>query len=161
MAYDIIGGGEEGDKTIVRRKEEADHSLHYMTAVALLDDQVLPAQYEPSRIEADDVQSLLRTVEVRENPKYSERFPTHMVCDVRLHTDNDIFEIHKVDYEGFHTRPMSWETVSEKFVRLAAPHTDAALRDDIIAAVDDLETIPAMDLFTLLAEVKTPEPSMA
>jgi 2-methylcitrate dehydratase len=157
VAYNIIGGGEEGDKTVVRRKEEADHSLHYMTAVALLDDQVLPAQYEQSRIEAEDVQSLLRKVTVTENPDYSERFPEHMVCDVRLHTADDIFEVHKVDYEGFHTRPMSWDTVSEKFTRLAEPYTDAALRSDIIAAVEDLGTIPARDLFVLLAEVERPE----
>ena len=157
VAFDIIGGGEEGDKTIVRRKEEADHSLHYMTAVALLDDQVLPPQYEQTRIEAEDVQSLLKKVKVWENPEYSNRFPEHMVCDVRLHTDDDVFDIHKVDYEGFHTRPMSWETVSEKFAALAEPYTDASLRDDIIAAVDDLETIPAEDLFGLLATVQTPE----
>ncbi len=37
VAYNIIGGGEEGDKTKVRSKEEADHSLQYMVAVALLD----------------------------------------------------------------------------------------------------------------------------
>ena len=50
VAYHIIGGGEEGDKTAVHTKEEADHSLQYMVAVALLDGQVLPAQYEPDRI---------------------------------------------------------------------------------------------------------------
>ncbi len=33
VAYHIIGGGEEGDKTLVRTKEEADHSLPYMVAV--------------------------------------------------------------------------------------------------------------------------------
>ncbi len=157
VAFHIIGGGEEGDKTIVRRKEEADHSLHYMTAVALLDDHVLPAQYAPDRIEADDVQSLLQKVQVEENPDYSDRFPEHMVCDVRIHADGEIYEAHKEDYEGFHTRPMSWDTVSEKFVRLAEPYTDAALRDDIIGAVQDLETLPVADLVGLLAEVKPPE----
>jgi len=157
VAFDIIGGGEEGDKTIVRRKEEADHSLHYMTAVALLDDQVLPAQYEQSRIEADDVQSLLRKVHVRENPEYSDRFPHHMVCDVRIHTNGEVYETHKEDYEGFHTRPMSWDTVSEKFSRLAEPYTDTALCDDIITTVRDLESLPATDLFDLLARVETPE----
>ena len=157
VAFHIIGGGEEGDKTVVRRKEEADHSLHYMTAVALLDDQVMPSQYEQARIEADDVQSLLQKVTVRENPDYSARFPGHMVCDVRIHTKGETYEIHKEDYEGFHTRPMSWDTVSEKFLRLAEPYTDAALRDDIINGVQDLETIPASDLFDLLAKVETPE----
>ncbi len=156
VAFHIIGGGEEGDKTVVRRKEEADHSLHYMTAVALLDDQVLPAQYQPKRIASDDVQSLLRKITVTENPDYSDPFPDHMVCDIRIHADGHTYEIHKEDYEGFHTRPMTWETVSEKFARLATPHTDTALRSDIIAAVEALETIPARDLFDLLARVTLP-----
>jgi len=156
VAFDIIGGGEEGDKTLVRRKEEADHSLHYMTAAALLDDHVLPAQYELSRIEADDVQSLLRKVRVQEIPEYSDRFPDHMVCDVRIHADGTVYETHKEDYEGFHTRPMSWDTVSEKFIRLAEPHTDGALREDITDAVKNLETLPTGELFDLLVRVEMP-----
>src|SRR5216683_994650 len=50
VAYHIIGGGEEGDKQRVHTKEEADHSLPYMVAVALLDGDVSPAQYAPERI---------------------------------------------------------------------------------------------------------------
>src|SRR5216683_7769776 len=42
VSYHIIGGGEEGDKHLVRTKEEADHSLPYMVAVALLDGEVAP-----------------------------------------------------------------------------------------------------------------------
>ena len=60
VAYNIIGGGEEGDKTLVVNKEQADHSLHYMVAVAILDGNVMPEQYEDERIMADDVQTLLR-----------------------------------------------------------------------------------------------------
>ena len=37
VAYNIIGGGDEGDKTFVSTKEEADHSLPYLISVALLD----------------------------------------------------------------------------------------------------------------------------
>ena len=64
VAFDIIGGGEEGDKTLVRTKEEADHSLPYLIAVALLDGAVLPEQFEPARIIQNDVQNLLRRVRV-------------------------------------------------------------------------------------------------
>lgn len=154
VAFHIIGGGEEGDKTRVRRKEEADHSLHYMTAVALLDDQVLPAQYAPDRIESDDVQSLLRKVTVTENPAYSARFPDHMTSDLRIHAGGEVYEAQQEDYEGFHTRPMTWDTVSEKFARLAEPFTDAPLRTALISAVDDLESIPASDLFSLLGRIR-------
>src|SRR5207248_4753782 len=65
VAYDIIGGGEEGDKARVRTKEEADHSLPYLVAVALLDGQVLPPQFALARVARADVQALLRRVEVR------------------------------------------------------------------------------------------------
>ena len=41
VAYNIIGGGEEGDRTSVSTKEEADHSLPYLVSVALLDAQVM------------------------------------------------------------------------------------------------------------------------
>src|SRR3989454_4812698 len=64
VAYRIIGGGEEGDKTVVRTKEEADHSLPYLVAVALLDGEVMPEQYRPARIRSDDVQALLLRVAV-------------------------------------------------------------------------------------------------
>ena len=80
VAYHIIGGGEEGDKTIVHTKEEADHSLPYMVAVALLDGQVMPAQYAPERIAAPDVQALLRQVTVRPSAELSRRFPAEMPC---------------------------------------------------------------------------------
>ncbi|MDZ7757284.1 hypothetical protein [Rhodohalobacter sp.] len=36
VAFNIIGGGEEGDKTIVRTKEEADHNLQYVVSAALV-----------------------------------------------------------------------------------------------------------------------------
>ena len=71
VAYDIIGGGEEGDKTSVDTKEEADHSLPYLIAVALIDGEVTPSQFTEERIHRKDVQQLLRKVEVSADPEYS------------------------------------------------------------------------------------------
>src|SRR5437868_8818632 len=78
VSYNIIGGGEEGDKHLVRTKEEADHSLPYMVAVALLDGDVTPAQYKPERIAREDVQTLLRKVTVQPDENMSKRFPEEM-----------------------------------------------------------------------------------
>src|SRR5437773_10861533 len=50
VAFHIIGGGEEGGKTLVATKEQADHSLPYLISVALLDGQVMPEQYTTERI---------------------------------------------------------------------------------------------------------------
>lgn len=155
VAYHIIGGGEEGDKTIVRTKEEADHSLHYMVAVALLDGQVLPAQYEPDRIVRDDVQVLLRKVAVREGEEFSRRFPDEMPCRVSIHMrDGTAHEIEKRDYEGFHTRPMRWETVAAKFEGLAASHADEARRAELHNAIQDLDEGPVGGLTALLERMK-------
>lgn len=154
VARDIIGGGEEGDKTVVRRKEEADHSLHYMLAAAMLDGQVLPAQYAPARIEADDIQSLLRRVAVSERPEYSERFPDEMPCRIEVELeDGTSHAVEKDDYEGFHSRPATWETVREKFEALAAPRTDGVWRDEVAGVVRELEAHSVRDLVGLLTEV--------
>ncbi|MBI3976539.1 MAG: MmgE/PrpD family protein [Armatimonadetes bacterium] len=154
VAYHIIGGGEEGDKTIVRTKEEADHSLHYMTAVALLDGQVMPEQYAPERIRREDVQALLRRIVVRPAEEFSRQFPAHMACRIRVTLrDGHVFVREQVDYEGFPTRPMRWETVAEKFERLSAAHTHAGLRREIVAAVAGLDGIRVEDLTRLLARV--------
>ncbi|MER3486457.1 MAG: 2-methylcitrate dehydratase, partial [Chloroflexota bacterium] len=157
VAYRIIGGGEEGDKTIVRTKEEADHSLPYLLAVMLLDGEVMPEQYLPERILRDDVQRLLRRVVVRPQAEFSRRFPAEMPCRVTLWLkDGRQLVREQADYEGFHTRPMPWETIVAKFERLSAPYTDPALRDELIAAVQNLEDLQAPDLTALLARVRAP-----
>jgi len=152
VAYHIIGGGEEGDKTVVRTKEEADHSLPYIVAVMILDGQVMPEQYRPERILRADVQSLLRKVKVRPRDDLSRRFPAEMPCRVVIRLrDGRVLEKEKADYEGFHTRPMTWAALVNKFERLAAPYTDPDLRREIIAAVANLDGIRVSDLTALLA----------
>jgi 2-methylcitrate dehydratase len=147
VAYDIIGGGEEGSKYEVRTKEEADHSLPYLLAVALLDGWVLPEQYLPERIAAPDVQELLRRVDVRPDEELSRRFPREHSARVRLHLrDGRVLEREQHDYEGFHTRPMSWETVAAKFDRLAERHLDTARRAMIKDAIAGLEELKVEDL---------------
>lgn len=154
VAYHIIGGGEEGDKTLVRTKEQADHSLPYLIAVAVLDGQVMPEQYEPVRIARPDVQALLRKVSVSALDDYSRRFPEEMPCRVTVHlSDGRRLVQEKRDYEGFHTHPMTWETVVEKFERLSSGRADAGLRRQIVQAVDQLESIQAADLARLLERV--------
>ncbi len=154
VAYHIIGGGEEGDKTLVRAKEEADHSLPYMLAVAILDDQVTPAQYRPERIQRQDVQTLLRKVSVRPQPAYSQRFPDEMPCRVSVTLqDGQVLTKEKRDYEGFHTRPMRWETVVQKFERLSRPYVDSALQHKIVDVVANLESNQVGDLTQILARV--------
>jgi 2-methylcitrate dehydratase len=152
VAFDIIGGGEEGDKQRVSSKEEADHSLPYLLAVALLDGKVLPEQYLPERIAADDVQRLLHRVAVRPDPELSRRFPAEHGARVRLQLrDGRTLERHQHDYEGFHTRPMGWDAVTAKFHRVAADHLEPRQRAQIADAVKHLDELHVDELTRLLA----------
>jgi 2-methylcitrate dehydratase len=155
VAYHIIGGGEEGDKMIVRTKEQADHSLPYMVAVALCDGELLPAQYAPQRILAPDVQSLLHRVTIRPDASFTARFPEEMACRVAitLH-DGRRLEIEKQDYEGFHTRPMSWASVASKFHDLIAPFAAGETERAIVETVMQLERLKARDLTRLLGSLR-------
>jgi 2-methylcitrate dehydratase len=153
VAYHIIGGGEEGDKAIVLTKEQADHSLPYMIAVGLCDGKLLPDQYSPQRIAATDVQDLLRRVTVKPAAELSALFPERMACRVAITLRNGMrFEIEKQDYEGFHTRPMSWESVVAKFRQLAAPFASIWAVDSIVDAVSQLSNLKVKELTALLGQ---------
>jgi 2-methylcitrate dehydratase len=106
----------------------------------------------------EDVQRLLRQVIVRPDPEFSKRFPTEMCCRIHIQlADGREFAVEKRDYEGFLTRPMSWEQLAIKLDNLAAPYTDAATRREIVQMVSELDTIKVSDLMRLLARVGTRE----
>ena len=154
VAYNIIGGGEEGDKKLVETKEQADHSLPYILAAALLDGQVMPRQYSPRRIARDDVQSLLRKIDVHPDEQLSSRFPKAMPCRITVRlNDGRSLEKSADDYEGFFTRPMGWERAAEKFHGLASSHASLSLRTKIEDAVKHLDQLEIRDLANLLGRV--------
>jgi 2-methylcitrate dehydratase len=154
VAYHIIGGGEEGDKTIIRTKEEADHSLQYMVGVALLDGGVLPAQYAPERILRADIQDLLKRFVVRSKKEYTDRFPGELCTTITVTLKGGrALSIDKTDYEGFGTRPMSWDAVIAKFNGLATPFTSERARKAIIDAVRNIERMRIRDFTAILADL--------
>ncbi len=154
VAFNIIGGGEEGGKKDIRTKEEADHSLPYMLAAAYLDGGLGPAQYRPERIARKDVQDLLQRVDVRPDPAFSARFPREMACRVTLRTkDGRTHSVEQTDYPGFTTHPMNWDEAVEKFQSLAKDADPVRVRG-LITAVSRLEEIPVSDLTPLLATVR-------
>ena len=63
-----------------------------------------------------------------------------MPCRIQITLkDGRTLAIEKQDYEGFSTRPMTWEKAVAKFERLAAPFTSTAQRAAIIEIVAHLE----------------------
>ena len=156
-AYDIIGGGKYGDRQSARTKEQADHSLPYLIAVALLDGDVLPAQLAPARVVSSDVQSLMKRVFVRPSRAFTAAFAAWLPCSIEIRrTNGSKLSISKKDYEGFYRRPMTWDRVLWKFHLLATPHADSSLRRDIVEVVRQLEYLPLRDLTATLQRVHAP-----
>ena len=151
VAYKIIGGGDEGEKKLVRIKEEADHSLPYILSAALIDGAVDPEQYLPQRITRSDVQTLLRKVQVYPSKEFSNRFPEAMPCEITIHLRSGKTVTRKVDdYEGFLTRPMSSAQATEKFTTLTSKFLDEDRKKRIIDAVTQLEHIKIRQMMELL-----------
>ena len=154
VAFDIIGGGEEGSKREIRTKEEADHSLLYMVAAALLDGEVQPAAYAPERITRSDVQELLQKVTVTPDAGYSARFPNEMPSRVEVElTDGTVLTATTASYKGFFTNPLDWADAFAKFDGLVTPFTGESLRDQLAEVIHNLDTQPVRKLTELLARV--------
>ncbi|HBK81491.1 MAG TPA: 2-methylcitrate dehydratase [Nitrospinae bacterium] len=154
-AYFIMGGGGAGDKHDVQNKETADHSLPYVIAAGLIDEQVMPAQYELDRILAEDVQALLRRVTISCEDDLTARYPAQSPVRITINMkDGAVFEKEKPGFEGFPASPMRWETLLGKFEELSGPHTSAGLRGEITDAVERLDSIQIRELTALLGRVE-------
>lgn len=148
----IIGGG-EGDRHAVETKAQADHSLPYMLAAALLDREMGNAQYEPDRITSDDVQRLLQTVSVEEDERFTERFengemPARITVELE---DGSTHVVEKDAFQGHPTQSMSWEQIEAKFHQTAGPRFDESRRREIIDVVETLEDRSVDELVGVLA----------
>ncbi len=132
LAYDFADGGLYGVDKAIQTKEQADHSLPYLLAVALLDGDVMPAQ----RIIKADVQGLLKKVSVRPNHEYTEQYPQRMPAKITVRLlDGKVLEHDVQDYPGLASHPFSWEESVEKFDRLVAGRADEGLCREIKDAV--------------------------
>jgi len=153
QAYDITGSGEEaGNKYDVRTKEQADHSLPYLVAVALLDGEVTPHQFVQDRILRDDVQHLLHKVRTLRDDEFTKRYPeeTPVRVVVEFRDGSDV-ALESSDWLGFYRRPMPAEEVHYKFEALTEGHLEPGVRAELADLVSNLERAQVRDLTGLLA----------
>jgi 2-methylcitrate dehydratase len=155
LCYDFAGGGLYGVDKVVETKEQADHNLPYLLAVALLDHDVMPAQFTPERIIKPDVQGLLKKVSVRPNHEYTDQYPRKMPAKITIRLkDGKTIEHEVQDYPGLASHPFTWEDSVDKFDKLVAGCLDDDLRGEIKDAVHSIETIEVRDLTKLLGHIK-------
>jgi 2-methylcitrate dehydratase len=163
-AYQITGSGSYGDRQTVDTKEQADHSMFYLVAVALLDGEVYPDQLDPERIARDDVQTLLKKIEVHTGfplhkpvevagvlDPYTRAYPEKVMAHVTVELSNgEKIESEVPDYPGFNTNPLDWEQVIRKFRRLSSTTASERRQDQLIEVVRNLEDASSRSLIDIL-----------
>jgi 2-methylcitrate dehydratase len=154
-AFDFAGGGSFGSKEHPQHKEQGDYNLKYLIAAALLDNQLGPEQLEESRVQAPDVQDLLKRVDIFPEANLSARYPEELGARVTILTkDQRAFVMVQGGYEGGLTNPISWERTVDKFHWLTEAFADEGLRSRIILAVERLDSSALSDLTALLSQVR-------
>jgi 2-methylcitrate dehydratase len=143
-----------GTEAAVSSKEQADHDLRYLLAVALLDGEVMPAQFTRQRVTSPDVQALLQKVSARPNASYTAQYPNRMPAKITVRLKDGTTLEHEVeDCPGMPSDPFTWKDAVEKFDQLVTDRIDSDLANEIKDAVHSLEHIKVKDLMVLLARI--------
>jgi 2-methylcitrate dehydratase len=119
-AVDIIGS--EPEKWRPRTRETADHSLPYITAIALIDGEITNKQFEPERFKDPEVWKFLGGVKVERNTELSGMYPGAVGNIVHVDVADGRRLTRRVDYPLGHAKnPLKDSEVEEKFSALVLP----------------------------------------
>jgi len=132
-SVDIIGS--EPEKWKPNTRETADHSLPYITAIALIDGEVTNKQFESERFADPQVWNFLETVKVKRNTELSAMYPDAVANIVRVDLDDGLELTKRVDYPLGHAKnPLKDSEVEGKFFALVSP----ALGEKRVRGIVDL-----------------------
>ena len=119
-AVDIIGS--EPEKWRPATRETADHSLPYITAIALIDGEITNKQFEPKRFKDPEVWKFLENVKVERNAELSAIYPGAVANIVHVDLAGGRRLTKRVDYPLGHAKnPLNDSQVEGKFFALVEP----------------------------------------
>ena len=119
-AVDIIGS--EPEKWRPATRETADHSLPYITAIALIDGEITNKQFEPERFKDPEVWKFLENVKVERNAELSAIYPGAVANIVHVDLAGGRRLTKRVDYPLGHAKnPLNDSQVEGKFFVLVEP----------------------------------------
>ena len=119
-SVDIIGS--EPEKWKPETRETADHSLPYITAIALIDGEVTDRQFEPKRFADPKIWKFLENVTVERNDELSSLYAKAVANIVHVTLDDGRTLTKRVDYPlGNALNPVSDQQLEGKFNALVVP----------------------------------------
>ncbi len=117
-SVDIIGS--EPEKWKPQQRETADHSLPYITAVALIDGEVTDKQFAPERFTEPKIVDFLQKVEVKRNDELSALYAEAVANIVHITLADGQTLTKRVDYPlGNAKNRLPDKGVEDKFYSLA------------------------------------------
>ncbi|MDQ6861501.1 MAG: MmgE/PrpD family protein [Verrucomicrobiota bacterium] len=130
-SVDIIGS--EPEKWRPQERETADHSLPYITAVALIDGEVTDKQFAPERFTETEIVSFLQGVKVERNDELSALYAEAVANIVHVNLADGRTLTKRVDYPlGNAKNRLPDKGVEDKFLNLAAPKIGKDAADRVI-----------------------------
>jgi 2-methylcitrate dehydratase len=143
-AVDIIGS--ELEKWKPETRETADHSLPYITAIALIDGEVTSKQFERERFADAKVWKFLENVKVERNAELSAMYPSAVANIVHVDLADGKRLTKRVDYPLGHAKnPLKDSEVEGKFKALVEPALGTARAEKIVDLVWKLDEAKNMD----------------
>ncbi|HEV3409434.1 MAG TPA: MmgE/PrpD family protein, partial [Chthoniobacterales bacterium] len=130
-SVDIIGS--EPEKWRPQNRETADHSLPYITAVALIDGEITDKQFDPKRFTEPEIVSFLQNVEVKRNDELSALYADAVANIVHVHLSDGRTLTKRVDYPlGNAKNRLPDKELEGKFLNLVAPKIGRDAADRVI-----------------------------
>jgi 2-methylcitrate dehydratase len=121
-------------------KETADHSFYYCTAVGLVAGECTSAQFEPAWLANAEVARLMQYCTLQAQPALTALFKQGArPAAVEVTTRRGLFK-REVHYpKGDPHNPMTWDDVTHKFLRQAAPVIGEPLAQEIVDRTQHIE----------------------
>jgi 2-methylcitrate dehydratase len=143
-SVDIIGS--EPEKWRPETRETADHSLPYITAIALIDGEVTEKQFQPERFSDPKIWKFLENVKVERNEELSGLYPGAVANIVHVDLADGRRLTRRVDYPMGHAKnPLKDSQVEEKFNVLVDPMLGSDRARKIIDIVWKLDAATGVD----------------
>jgi 2-methylcitrate dehydratase len=119
-SVDIIGS--EPEKWKPETRETADHSLPYITAIALIDGEVTERQFQPERFTKPEIWKFLESVKVERNAELSSIYAEAVANIVHVKLKDPRILTKRVDYPlGNAKNPVTDAQLEGKFNALVVP----------------------------------------
>ena len=136
-------------------KENADHSLPYCLAAAIVDGMVTPAQFTETKLKDPKIWELLPKIKVTAHAEFEKLFPGLKATEVTIKTGGGDEHTLRVDYpKGDYRDPMTEEELLDKFDSMVLPKVNQEKRDQMVDLIMNLEKVKNMKDFMAAMKYK-------